>query len=155
VALGDGRMELSMFPPQRIGADLVRLVPEIPGTAAHRNTATSSVEALIELGAALEAGGPAVAWELARQQGWAAQDLTAILGFGPRLAGSLRCLVTAPANALRGLGLGQVVWFAAAEGWIGVQPEPGPPGIRSLRLVPVDPEDLATWVAPLVAGGIG
>jgi hypothetical protein len=155
VHLGAGRVELSMFPPQGIGTELERLVPEIPETAAARRTAIVSVDALTALGAALEAGGDAAASQLTREQGWPAEDLAATVALGPRLAGSLRCLVTVRADGVRGPGLAQVVWLATAEGWMGLQPEPGPPGTRSLRLVPVDRADLGAWVAPLFAEGLG
>jgi hypothetical protein len=155
VHLGAGRVELSMFPTQGIGAELVRLVPEIVGTATARGTATVSVEALTALGAALEAGGEAVAWQLVREQGWPAQDVAVPAALGPRLPGSLRCLVTSQANGVRSPGLGQVVWFATAGGWLGLQPQPGATGTRSLRLVPVGRKDLAAWVAPMIAGGLG
>jgi hypothetical protein len=74
------------------------LVPEIPGTAAARRPISVSIESLTILGTALEAGGEPVAWQLAREQGWTAQDIASTVALGSLLTGSLHCLVTAPGH---------------------------------------------------------
>jgi hypothetical protein len=151
VHLGEGEVELSMFPVGALGDELVRLVPEIPrGTAAGPGKVVG-LDVLEGAGAALEAGGTDLVWRLAGEQGWPWEEVAAALPLGVALAGSLRCLVVAPGNEVGGIGLGQVVWLATGEGWTGLLPEPGRTGTRPVRLVAVDRSDLAAWVAPLVA----
>jgi hypothetical protein len=47
--------------------------------------------------------------------------------------------------------VGQVAWLATDAGWVGLRPRLDGAPRRMVDLVPVEPADLGTWVAPPVA----
>ena len=66
-----------------------------------------------------------------------------------RTAGSLSCLVLGRAGSA--VGAGQVSWLATDGGWVGLRPVLDGSPRRLVDVVPVQPADLGTWVAPAVA----
>ncbi|MGH8901176.1 MAG: ESX secretion-associated protein EspG [Egibacteraceae bacterium] len=152
----DGRaVELSFFALRHLGRELVRVVPEIPTALEHdsRLDAVVRLDALEQVGPAFEAGGEDLACRLAADLGLDPDEVAVTRALDQQLAGLLQCLVLGPPSASGDdVLVGQVIWFATPEGWIGAAPEPGPQGERLIRLVPVNREDLGPWVAPMVAG---
>jgi len=161
--LADGAVELSMFPAARWGWELVRAVPtseqlETSGVRIRRalrseeDTPLTGLVPLAALARATPEGPP-----------WAASFVDDIDGLpdlddderalaraaAARTVGLLRCLVAGRVGD--GTGLGQVVWLAADDGWVGAAPDLPDRGRPMVRLMPVSREDLPTWVAPYVA----
>jgi hypothetical protein len=60
--------------------------------------------------------------------------------------GTLRATVVAPPHVV-----GQVVWLATAAGWLSLAPAEVRAGVRWATVRPVDPEDIGSAVAALVA----
>ena len=136
-------VELSLAPAVRLGAELARAVPDAasvtghppPGEATPRPVGRVPLALLVD---ARDADGPADDDEHAAER-----DLE------HRTAGSLDCLVLGRTGGR--LGAGQVSWLATDAGWVGLRPvlDGGPR--RLVDLVPVEPAELGTWVAPTVA----
>ncbi len=79
--------------------------------------------------------------------------MSAARALDQQVAGVLHCLVLGPPSTPGvEVRVGQVVWFATPDGWIGAAPEPGPDGERLVRLVAVERKDVGAWVAPLIGG---
>ncbi|MEE6258080.1 hypothetical protein [Plantactinospora sonchi] len=55
-----------------------------------------------------------------------------------------------PAGA-GGLGVGQVVWLATDDGWLGIRPAPDGSGRRLVELGPVHRAEIGAWLAPYLA----
>ena len=148
LTLPAGGVELSLAAAVRLGAELARAVPEAAAVTgpwpageepADRVPLTGRVPlALLEDRPEPEASDDEVALvrELERRTG-----------------GSLGCLVlgrTGPDPTA-----GQVSWLATDAGWVGLRPRPDGSSRRMVDLVPVEPADLGTWVAPTVAALLG
>ncbi len=147
-------VELSIFPAERLGLELVRMVPAT-GSAARagqRPAGLLPLDAIAQVGLADEVGGDEVVRQLAAELRLTAAEQQLARALSTQAGGVLHCLVTAPP---RGPGeparVGQVLWYATAGGWVGLDPEPGPDDRRTVRLRPADPIDLGAWLAPLVA----
>jgi hypothetical protein len=156
--LGDTAMvELSIFPAERLGLELVRMVPAT-GTesrAEARPTGLVPLDAIAQVGLADQIGGEEVVRQLAAELRLTASEQQLARALAAQASGVLHCLVTAPAREPGGPGrVGQVLWYATPGGWVGLDPEPAPDGRRLVRLRPADPIDIGAWVAPLVAGAL-
>jgi hypothetical protein len=66
-----------------------------------------------------------------------------------RTVGSLSCLVLGRSGG--SVVAGQVSWLATGAGWIGLRPRVDGSPRRLIDVVPVQPHDLGSWVAPTVA----
>jgi hypothetical protein len=133
VTLPGGRFELSMAPAVRLGTELARAVPDAAGSAA---PLVGSLPLTLLGDAATDDAGPA--------------DVELAAALERRTLGSLSCLVLGRAGDA--LGAGQVSWLATDAGWLGLRPRLDGSSERVVDLVPVEPADLGTWVAPTVAG---
>jgi hypothetical protein len=170
-ALAAGAVELSMFPAEALGRELLRAVP----------TADELVTVWARVGAALGGGtgGPVVgrlplaALDTYAAAGWVAghdagaghdgaagHDSAAGIGLtaaeaglaarvAQRTAGTLWGLVTGRGGD--GVLVGQVVWLATDQGWIGLRPDPDGSGRRMVVLEPVARDAIGVWLAPLLA----
>jgi hypothetical protein len=144
--------ELSIFPAERLGAELRRVVPPVgrPDRSARRPSGLLPLMALTQLGGAEQAGPPVVA-EIVAELRLGAAELSRAHALLAQARGVLHSTVLAsPRASGEPARFGQVLWYATAGGWIGVAPERGREGAASVRLEPAEPEDLGAWVAPLV-----
>ena len=132
VTLAGGRFELSMAPDVRLGTELARAVPAAAGTAV---PLVGALPLALLQDAPTEDADPA--------------DVQLTAELERRTRGSLSCLVLGRVED--GLGAGQVSWLATDAGWLGLRPRPDGSPERVVDLVPVEPADLGTWVAPTVA----
>jgi hypothetical protein len=132
VTLPGGRLELSMAPDVRLGTELARAVPDAAGSAA---PLVGSLPLALLGDAPTDDAGPA--------------DVELAAELDRRTLGSLSCLVLGRAGDA--LGAGQVSWLATDAGWLGLRPRLDGSPERVVDLVPVEPADLGTWVAPTVA----
>ena len=156
IRLDDEAVELSLFPATALGVELARAVPESGRVREGRPTAVVRLEALEQVGPARQAGGSEVVSRIAAELGLGLEELAAVERLEAVATGLLQSLVFGTASGdAQAMAVGQVVWFATTEGWVGARPEPGPAGERLVRLVPVERIDLGAWVAPLVAAVIG
>lgn len=149
-----GTVELSFFPAERLGLELVRAVPAAgsPSRAGQRPAGLVPLDALAQLGLADQVGGAEVVRQLAAELRLTAGEQAAAQTLTAQANGVLHCLVTAaPRPSRPAAAVGQVLWYATPGGWVGLAPEPTPGGRRTVRLSPVDPIDLGAWVAPLIA----
>jgi len=153
VAVGDGVVELSLFGPEHLRRELVRVVPEIPDAPPDRRfDRLVRLDALEQVSAAFDAGWEEQVERLAAELSLDALDVDWVLDLDRRLVGMVQCLVVAPPSDPEGTaGVGQVTWFGTTDGWVGAAPAPGPHGERLVRLTPVDRMDLSAWLAPLIA----
>ena len=144
LTLPGSRFELSLAPEVRLGTELARAVPgaaEVTGPwpAGHERGD----------GAPLTGQLPLALLEDAPTSGTSPEELALAQELDRRTAGSLSCLVIGRTGS--GLGAGQVSWLATDAGWIGLRPRSDGSARRPVDLVPVEPADLGTWVAPTVA----
>lgn len=169
-ALGDGAVELSMFPAVALGRELVRAVPR-PGELAPldskvrtalRNQADESLAGRLPLAALGEYDETrwVVAYDgaaaMAASLGLTAQELALAEQVTQRTTGTLWCLITGRGGD--GVLVGQVVWLATdGGGWVGLRPDPHPdpdPDDSTRRMVvlqPVARDDIGLWLAPYLA----
>ncbi|MGY1827735.1 MULTISPECIES: hypothetical protein [unclassified Blastococcus] len=125
LSLPGGGVELSVAPAARLGAELARAVPEVGAVS----------------------GAPAAGGVAAPSGRLAVTELDRELG--RRTGGALDCLVLGRVGS--GAGAGQVSWLATDAGWVGLRPCLGEGPARLVDLVPVQPADLGSWIAPTVA----
>lgn len=122
---GDTAVQLSAFAATGLADELARVVPApVPGAA--RPTAEE-----VPLDQLLDGTG-------SRLHGRVTGTLhaTVVSGSGPDRAGGV---------------VGSVEWVWDGAGWTGLQALPSRGGRPWVRLVPVEPADLGSWIAPLVA----
>ncbi len=158
LTLPGDRVELSVFAAEALGRELIRAVPE-PGAF---DTGPDRVSAALD-GAAGErfAGRVPLAGleyygQVSRLEGNASEAL-GLTGAQARLVqrlteattATLRAVVSGYANSEAYLG--QVVWVATGQGWVGLRPVPDEPGERMVELVPVTRQDIGVWLAPAIA----
>lgn len=126
---GDTTVQLSAFAACHLAGELARVVP-----AAGPRTPLRSQERVQEVALdALLAGGHG----------------TRLAG---RITGTLHASVLAGARSDRaGTAVGSVEWVWDGGGWTGLEPRPSRAGRPQVGLVPVGPEDLPRWLAPLLA----
>jgi hypothetical protein len=157
--LGDtATVELSIFPAERLGLELVRMVPATGAAsrAEQRPTGLVPLDAVAQIGLADEIGGDEVIQLLSADLRLSAAEQQLARALSAQATGVLHCLVTAPPRGPAGSGrVGQVLWYGTPGGWVGIDPEPSPDGRRTVRLRAAEPIDLGAWVAPLVAGALG
>lgn len=143
LTLPGGRIELSLAPEVRLGTELVRVVPPaaaLPGRF--------PVDARPGDGGPL--GGRLPLALLEEPSAGATPDERALAGaLERRTGGVLSCLVLGRAGTE--LRADRFSWLATGTGWVGVRPRPDGSPRRLVDLVPVEPAELATWVAPSVA----
>jgi hypothetical protein len=147
-------VELSFFPAERLGLELVRAVPDTgsPGRAGQRPAGVVPLDALAQIGLADQVGGAEVVRQLATELRLTAGEQAAAQALAAQANGVLHSLVTAPPRPSRPVAVvGQVLWYATPGGWVGLAPQPQPDGRRTVRLSPVEPVDLGAWLAPLIA----
>ncbi|CCG02680.1 hypothetical protein [Blastococcus saxobsidens] len=148
LTLADGGVELSLAPAVRLGAELARAVP-------HAAELTGPWPAGEEPGDGVPTAGPL---PLALLEDVLSPDATAeeralAQELERRTAGSLSCRVAGRAGSA--VGSGEVSWLATHAGWVGLRPRLGGEPRRMLDLVPVEPGDIGTWVAPTVGALLG
>jgi hypothetical protein len=137
VRVGDQLVELSLFDPVILSDELARVVPSAAGDTPAPAGKTPVAIDLHELGAALAAGGV---------NGHAGP-------VGGAVVGSLQAVVAdRPDEDARLATVGTVVWLCGPDGWVGLRPVVAAAGRRRVRLEPVGPDQLGSWVAPMVAG---
>jgi hypothetical protein len=153
-ALADAAVELSMFPAETLGRELIRAVPQ--------PAASAPVDARVAAALGGDPDGartgrlPLAALENPdRPGGIVSRTVTAAEAeLAARVArqsvGTLRCLVAGRGGG--GLLVGQLIWLATGDGWIGLRPDPDGSDRRMVALHPVNRDDLGLWVAPFLAG---
>ena len=119
---GGALVELSAFAAQHLARELGRVVP------APRSPARAAVEE-VPLDALLSGG-----------------TGTRLRG---RVSGTLHASVLTTGDG--GAVVGSVQWVWDGDGWTGLEPLPSRGGRPWVRLAPVTPADLGTWLAPLLA----
>lgn len=153
VRLDERAVELAFFALRHLGRELVRVVPEIP-TAVERKARPDAVvrlEALEQMAPAFESGRQGLAARLAADLDLNPPEVEVLRALDQEIAGLLQCMVLGPPSAPDDdVRVGQVLWFATADGWIGAAPEPGPQGERLIRLIAVERGDIGAWVAPML-----
>ena len=142
LALAGGGVELSLAPGVRLGAELTRAVPDAATLTAGQAPGEGTPPLVGRVPLALLADAPD--GDEAADDG----DLALVQDLERRTAGSLDCLVLGHTG--EHVGAAQVSWLATDTGWVGLRPVLDPPR-RLVDLVPVEPADLGTWVAPAVA----
>ncbi|MBF9128572.1 hypothetical protein I0C86_06160 [Plantactinospora sp. S1510] len=160
VALPEGAVELSMFEAVALGRELVRVVPavrDLTGAARGLGQAlgggsNSGVSGRLPLAALAEyTRSGDLAGTVGRAEAVAALGLTAaqvrlVEQVQARTTGVLRVVVSGRSSA--GLGVGQVVWLASEDTWLGLRPEPDGSGRRMVAVRPVAREEIGVWLAP-------
>jgi hypothetical protein len=119
----DDAVQLSAFAAVDLHHELARTVPAPSGTRTP-TVSTVPLDALVR-----------------------GEHRTAVAGDGALHAQ----VVAGPRDDRPGGVVGLVEWVHAAGGWTGLEPLPSVAGRPQVRLLPVQPADLATWIAPLAA----
>ena len=163
-ALADGAVELSLFPAPSLGRELTRAVPDgrelaPAGTAGLRSLGGAGVgepptgrlplAALVEYGPARQLAGTAGIAHVTAALRLTEAEAALADRVSRRTVGVLRCTVSGPAGD--GLAVGQVVWLATEQGWLGLRPEPDPGGRRMVTVTPVERNEFGAWLAPMMA----
>jgi hypothetical protein len=176
-----GAVELSMFPAATLGGELARAVPPVAephsvvealsgrGFARQSLTGTVPLAALQTMGLYEDAAGGAAAPGTEDVLGLAPHETRLAARVAAAMTGALRTVIAGPApragaadpagveradrapEAAAGVLVGQVIWLATPEGWVGLRPEPDGTDRRPVALCAVDPADLGAWAAPYVA----
>ncbi|WP_104522994.1 hypothetical protein [Blastococcus atacamensis] len=139
LTLPGGGVELSLAPAVRLGDELARAVPgavEVAGLEPRD-------------GAPITGRVPLALLEDRPSPGSSEDDVALVGELERRTSGSLSCLVLGQVGSA--VGAGQVSWLATDAGWVGLRPLLDGSPVRRVDLVPVEPADLGTWVAPTVA----
>lgn len=149
VALAGGLVELSLAADARLGAELVRAVPDassVVGPGFPEEPAATGAAPSGRLPLALlddASSGPGTGFEPSAAETALADELQR------RSAGSLSCLVLGRIGDV--VGTAQVSWLATDAGWVGVRAIADGSPRRLIDVVPVQPADLGSWVVPAVA----
>lgn len=156
-ATAGGGVELSLFPAVDLGPELRRSVPEIPPAASDRTTMArlvpgppaAPVSGRLPLAALADHGVPSdvhSGGRVTEAEADLAADLIA------RTVGVLSCLVVGARTGEGNPALaGDLVWFATDSGWVGVRPWPDGSGRQLVDLVPVEADEIGSWLAPYLA----
>jgi hypothetical protein len=159
-ARGDGGVELSMFPAETLGRELIRAVPrpdELITTEGRVGAALGDAAgeplvgrlppaALGEYDTARKLAGRDGPDGVPGSLGLSTAEVALAERVADRTTGTLWCLVTGSGGD--GLLVGQVVWLATDHGWVGLHPDPDGSGRRMVVLQPVVREDIGVWLAP-------
>ncbi|MDT5036743.1 MAG: hypothetical protein QOE03_1928 [Micromonosporaceae bacterium] len=151
--LADAAVELSLYPAETLGRELLRAVPPPAGSAPvaarvaaalgdGRDAALTGRLPLSALAGSARTGGVVTDTVTAPEAELAARVA------GQRV-GTLRCLVSGRGGT--GILVGQFSWLATADGWTGLRPDPDGTDRRMVALHRVNRDDLGVWVAPLLA----
>lgn len=148
-------VELSIFPAERVGEEIARVVPQAARgrEGVWRPEGVVALAALVELPIAAQLGGPAVVAEVAQDIQVSEQERELALALAREATGVLQATLTVPARTDShppAAWVGAVLWYATDGGWVGLAPQPGPDGRTVARLVPAEPAELPTWLAPLL-----
>jgi len=148
-------VELSIFPAERVGREIARIVPQAARgrEGAWRPEGIVALAALVELPIAAKLGGPAVVAQVAQDLQVSEQQRELALALARESTGVLQATLTVRTNRSRPHAqawVGEVLWYATDGGWVGLAPEPGADGRTVVRLVPAEPAELPVWLAPLV-----
>jgi hypothetical protein len=144
-------VELSVFPAQRLGREVARVVPVARTGSVPPPTGIVPLAALVELPIAAQLGGPEVVAEIAGALAISGDQRELALELARRATGVLQVLLTAPARSPEGAAaVGEVLWYATDGGWVGLAPQPGDDGRAVARLRAVEPSALPGWLAPIV-----
>ncbi|MGI5238878.1 hypothetical protein [Dactylosporangium sp. CA-139066] len=158
IELAGGAVELSLFPAVALADELVRAVPPVEDVMAARRGIIDALgdgdepplSGRLPLAALEEftVAAPLAAnvddlrarLGLTRDEWQLAQQLTL------RTGGVL--VVTLTSARDDDIAVGQVVWLAAGDGWLGLRPDPDGSGRRMMCVEPVQRSDIGSWVAP-------
>ncbi|MCA0143769.1 ESX secretion-associated protein EspG [Blastococcus sp. LR1] len=144
LTLPGGGVELSLAPAVRLGTELARAVPDAPAVTGPWPTEEEPTDGVpVSGGVPLSLLEDKPSPEASEEERRLTQELER------RTRGSLSCLVLGRTGP--DLGVGQVSWMATDAGWVGLRPRLDGSPRRMVDLVPVEPADLGTWVAPTVA----
>jgi hypothetical protein len=152
---GEG-VELSMFASTRLGYELIRCVPD------EAETPQSAIVDALWAGAAPVPGRVPLLALGGRTpddgQPLALADAEAALAryLSAQTIGVLHCVAMGPAVPAPGGGgsaapAGAVVWWLTNSGWVGLRPAPDGSGRRMVEVVPVQRQELGSWLAPYLA----
>lgn len=139
--LAGGGVELSLAPAVGLGGELARAVPDAAEV-------TGPWPAEEEDGVPVAGRLPLALLEDAPSPGATAEEQALVQELERRTAGSLSCLVAGRAGATGGAG--EVSWLSTDAGWVGLRPRPDGSSRRMVDLLPVEPGDIGSWVAPIV-----
>jgi len=158
----EGGVELSLFPAVRLGAELVRAVPEAAlvggpsggiGTALTGPTPPPSgrlpLVAIEDIDALRRLADPGQLAAAVARHGLDAAELELAGQLSRRTTGTLSCRVLGRLDG--DVAVGQVLWVATDAGWISLTPDPDGTGRRMVSVRPVARTDIGTAVAPFVA----
>lgn len=134
---GDRDLELSSAPAARLGFELARLVPDLPGrsAAAGRSTAAGRPRATRLP--------PDLLVALSRS----ATTTEPLVGLVAGMTGSLQVVL----HSCSWPAVAQLLWVSTAAGWVALRPEERD-GESLIELCPVDVRDLGPELARLLAG---
>ena len=121
---GGAVVELSAFAAQYLARELARVVPA-PRSPAHTAVEEVPLDVLLSGGTGTRLRG--------------------------RVSGTLHASVLTTAAGDGGAVVGSVEWVWDGRGWTGLEPLPSRGGRPWVRLAPVTPADLGTWLGPLLA----
>lgn len=148
LTLADGGVELSLAPAARLGTELGRAVPD-----AARLTGPGPAGKEPGDGVPIAGRLPLTLLEDAPSPGATAEERALVQELERRTAGSLTCRVAGRAGPA--VGAGQVSWLATGAGWVGLRPRLDGAPRRMVDLVPVEPDGIGIWVAPIVGALLG
>lgn len=158
--LADGAAELSLFPAVALGRELVRAVPpaadlraaeanEIAPALGGSTEPPQPLSGRVPLAALADrygSGEPSGAAAAADALGMSRQQADLAAQVHASTIATLRCVVTG--RIRDGVVVGQVVWLATRDGWVGLRPDPGKSRQPTVALQPVGREELGLWLAP-------
>ena len=128
---GDRDLELSNAPAARLGFELARLVPDLPGRSAaegRRRGTRLPPDLLVALSRSETTAEP-------------------LVGLVAGMTGSLQVVLHSCSRP----AVAQLLWVSTAAGWIALRPEQSD-GESLIELCPVDLRDLGPEIARLLAG---
>jgi hypothetical protein len=157
ISLAGRAVELTLFPASTLGAELRRAVPPLPTTGSDISDAFGPpppvsgrlpLTALREISAVAALSGRTGVEALAEQENLSPDEVVLAREVSRRTRGVLWSLVIGHAG--EETAVGQLVWLATDTGWVGMRPHPAD-GRRLVDLMPVDPADFGSWLAPDLA----
>jgi hypothetical protein len=154
--LPDGGVELSMFPAEALGRELIRAVPDLPEVSAVDATIGAALNG--RTGEPLTGRLPLAALDAPDDASPAGDGGGLVLTAGEtalavrvrqQTTGTLCAVVTGRGGD--GMLVGSITWLATGHGWVGIRPDPDGTDRRMVALEPVARDDIGVWVAPFLA----